>query len=576
MGGSILASDSQFAPEKGVPAGAGTRYQLLRRLAVGGMAEIFLARAVGSDQFAKTVVLKRLLPQLCDDDEYVAMFLHEARLCASLHHPNIAQVYDLGRAGQSYFFAMEYVHGNTLRQLLGAAQKAGIQVPFDTIVSIAVAVASGLHYAHEKRAPDGRSLAIVHRDITPSNVLIRYDGGVKLVDFGIAKAATSELSTRAGTLKGKLAYMSPEQALGLKVDRRSDIFSLGILLYELATVSRLFRADDEAATYRKLVEVNVAPPSSVRADFPAELERIIMKTLARPAGGRYQTGEELALDLERFAVGERLAVSPRAVARFSRELFGEAPPEIGDVSDSDEGIALWHDAPGKNLAAGSRSESSSMVVADPAIRSEGPAAAPVAAAPAGAAAVAVPAAAKKPRRKRRRMVIPGILVLAGILAFDAYLWLGKGGGLGTDENAPAMDAAGLSPAVVNGKMAVDAAPALDAVPVGARALVPADAGVAPDAAAADSDAASADAGPTEAEVERQKRREQRRKKRRERARREAGDEQPAAATEAKEPAPTGEAPAAAGDDSKPGKAAHEPTKPPKDTDDNVDTLFLPD
>lgn len=307
-------------------AGGWGKYRLIRRIAVGGMAEIFLARAVGIERFEKPVVLKRLLPQFENSQEFVSMFLHEARLAARLHHPNIAQVYDIGRKEGAYFFTMEYVHGETLRSIFRATGQQEIDLPLEAAIFIAAGMASALHYAHERRGNDGRPLRIVHRDVSPSNVIVTHDGCVKVVDFGIAKAATQDHQTRSGTLKGKIPYMSPEQCRGEPVDRRSDIFSLGTVLYELTTGTSLFGRGNELTILRQVADGEVQPPSERRPGYSPDLERIVMKALARDVADRYQTAEKLVDDLEQFAASKKLVMSARAVSRLMEDLFG-APEE---------------------------------------------------------------------------------------------------------------------------------------------------------------------------------------------------------------------------------------------------------
>ena len=236
------------------------RYQLLRRLAIGGMAELHLACAMGVGGFQKVVVLKRVLPHLAADAGFVRMFLDEARLAAHLDHPNIVQVIDSGEAAGEYFYAMEYVHGRNVRELLGAASHAG-GMPLAVALTIAVGIAAALEHAHGRVDLEGRPLDLVHRDVSPSNVLVSYDGAVKLTDFGIAKAATRTQETTAGTMKGKIGYMSPEQCRGEAVDRRSDIFSLGVVLFELTTCERLFFGDSDFAVLNKVVSSNSTTPS---------------------------------------------------------------------------------------------------------------------------------------------------------------------------------------------------------------------------------------------------------------------------------------------------------------------------
>lgn len=297
------------------------KYQLIRRLATGGMAEIFLARAQAIHGFEKLVVLKRILPQHAQSEDFIRMFLAEARLAARLHHPNIVQVYDIGEEASTYFFTMEYVQGQDLRRLVRAARRKQTPIPLEHILHVIMGMAGGLHHAHEKMGSDGQPLGIVHRDVSPSNVLVTYDGDVKVVDFGIAKAAAAQVSTIAGTLKGKIPYMSPEQCRGEAVDRRSDIFSIGTLLWELTTGKRLFAGENEFAILNRVAKADVPPPSSIRPQYPPELEAIVMRALAMRPEDRYMTAIDLQIDLEDFAREARLPVSSARMGRFMRKLF---------------------------------------------------------------------------------------------------------------------------------------------------------------------------------------------------------------------------------------------------------------
>jgi len=309
-------------------------YDLLRRLGSGGMAEVHLARANGIEGFQKLVVLKQILPHLSRDKHFVRMFLEEARLAALLDHPNVVQVFDLGAEDGEYFFTMEFVYGENLSGLLKGLQKVAQPLAFEHVVTIGLGVAAGLHCAHERVGFDGRPLGIVHRDVSPTNVMITYEGGVKVADFGIAKVVTRTDVTRAGTRKGKVPYMSPEQCRAEKIDRRSDVFSLGIVLWEAATGQRLFDGDNEFGVMNLIVNGNIKPPSSVRPDIPPGLEAIIMKALTVKRDQRYQTAREMQLDLENFAMEQKLRATPSALGELMHYLFRPQPFPWGALRGS--------------------------------------------------------------------------------------------------------------------------------------------------------------------------------------------------------------------------------------------------
>jgi serine/threonine protein kinase len=297
------------------------------------MAEIFLGRATGLEGFEKLVVLKKILPQMLGHPELTEMFLSEARLAATLQHPNIVQVYDVGVEEGSHFFAMEYVHGEDLLQIMRSSTGRGAHLPLDVALSIAIDVCSGLHYAHEKSGRDGAPLGIVHRDISPSNVLVSYDGTVKVADFGIAKVRSSPKKTQVGVVRGKYGYMSPEQCMTQPLDRRSDVFAVGIVLYEITTGVRLFKAASPYEAMRLAIEEDALPPSARRPNYPRRLDEIVMKALARDPGRRFATAQELQLALEEFARQERLAISSVTVARHMEELFGREIAEWRAASE---------------------------------------------------------------------------------------------------------------------------------------------------------------------------------------------------------------------------------------------------
>ena len=297
------------------------KYEILRKIATGGMAEIYLARSRGTAGFEKLVVIKRILPNVAEDPTFVQMFLDEARLAATLQHPNIADVYDVGEAEGTPFFAMEYIHGQDVRNIRMTARKRDENVPLAIALAIVHGTASALDYAHEKRGNDGKSIGLVHRDVSASNVIVSYDGAIKLLDFGIARASSRTHKTQVGTLKGKIPYMSPEQCRGFELDRRSDLFSLGVVAFELTVGRRPFRGDSDFEVMDQIVHKGAPTPSSLMRDYPPELEAIVMKLLAMKQQDRYQTAEEMLQDLDPFLAQHRLWVSPKPLGKYMRTIF---------------------------------------------------------------------------------------------------------------------------------------------------------------------------------------------------------------------------------------------------------------
>ncbi|WP_158617795.1 serine/threonine-protein kinase [Corallococcus sp. CA049B] len=320
-------------------------YQLLKRLATGGMAQIYLARRPGSDAPDKLLVLKRILPHLSENDEFVRMFLDEARIAARLAHPNVVQIYDLGAEGDTFFIAMEYIHGVDARRLWKRSETAGRPLPVPIVCRILLEACAGLDYAHKKTDAAGRPLGIVHRDVSPQNILVTFDGGVKVVDFGIAKAADQATVTRSGVLKGKYSYMSPEQAAGQRVDRRSDVFALGVVLHELLTGGRLFKRVSDMLTLSAVAECNVPVPSQVAPRVPAELDAIVLKALAKDPDARYQHAQELQRALEGWLASQpQPCGTPADLAGYMRELYSDRLTEEArsgevQVTDEEAGVA---------------------------------------------------------------------------------------------------------------------------------------------------------------------------------------------------------------------------------------------
>src|SRR5260221_4617388 len=284
------------------------RYMVLKHLASGGMADVLLGRTDGIEGFERHVVVKRIRAEHAKDKRFIQMFLDEARVAASLHHQNVVQVFDIGEDNGEYFFAMEYIHGEDLRTLLSAVSKSKTHMPLGYVVAIISAAAAGLHYAHDRRSNDKKAMHIVHRDVSPSNIIIGYDGAVKVLDFGIAKAAMRQVETRSGSLKGKVSYMSPEQCKGeTTIDRRSDVYSLGVVLYELATTTRLFKGDSDYLMMDAIVNGKVPLPRVRRPDLPNDLSSIIMRALPVDPNRRYQTAEELRIALDQFVIKANLS-----------------------------------------------------------------------------------------------------------------------------------------------------------------------------------------------------------------------------------------------------------------------------
>ncbi|MEW6518149.1 MAG: protein kinase [Thermodesulfobacteriota bacterium] len=298
------------------------KYILLDKLAVGGMAELYRAMITGVQGFEKLIAIKKILPHLASEEELVRSFIDEAKLAALLHHQNIVQIYDFGSLGDTYFIAMEYLLGKDCRIINGKAAEKNLPMELPLALLIVSRLCSGLDYAHKLKDFQGKPLNIIHRDISPQNILITYEGDVKIVDFGIAKAASQTTMTQMGMIKGKVAYMSPEQAAGKTIDHRSDIFSCGIILYEMVTGRRMF-AGDTMHILAKVREAQFDKPEEIRPDLPEKLLEILYRALAREPANRYQTCGDMLADLEECM--EQLGAHPTAnvLARYMKALFAE-------------------------------------------------------------------------------------------------------------------------------------------------------------------------------------------------------------------------------------------------------------
>jgi serine/threonine protein kinase len=298
------------------------KYVLLERVAVGGMAEVFVAKAFGVEGFERLLAIKKILPTMGEDAEFISMFVDEARIAVQLSHANIVQVLELGKHDDHLYIAMEYIPGRDLRQLIERFRRRHLPMPIPQACRIVAEVCEALDYAHRKRDTSGRPLGIVHRDVSPQNVLVSYDGEVKLIDFGIAKAESRLQRTQAGILKGKFSYMSPEQVKGLEVDGRSDIFATGVVLWELVCGEKLFTGDSDFAVLEKVRNGSVPPPRSVARHCPEGLERVILKALANDPARRYQSASELHDDLMRFTLVGDTVYGSRQLAEWLRNEFG--------------------------------------------------------------------------------------------------------------------------------------------------------------------------------------------------------------------------------------------------------------
>ncbi|MEM9554936.1 MAG: protein kinase [Acidobacteriota bacterium] len=301
-------------------------YRLLERVAIGGMAEVWRARRRGVEGFQKTVAIKKILSHLTGSSDFVTMFIDEAKLAAQLSHAHIIQIYDLGKVDDDFFIAMEYVEGKDLRSILSQAKTQGQSVPIGLGLLTIAAVARALDYAHRKRDFEHRELGLVHRDVSPQNVLIGYEGEIKLCDFGIVKAVAKASTTQMGALKGKLQYMSPEQAWGKEVDARSDIFSLGSVFFELLTGEKLFQGDSEIGVLDAVRDCRVRSVRELNPEIPEAVEQIVFKALAKDPDERYQTAGALEGDINELLEREKPTPSQRDLARFMHELFPVDPP----------------------------------------------------------------------------------------------------------------------------------------------------------------------------------------------------------------------------------------------------------
>lgn len=298
-------------------------YKILKKIATGGMAEVFLAKRIGMKGFEKLLAIKRILPQFSENEEFIAMFIDEAKLAAKLTNRNIVQIYDFGSQQGSYYIAMEYIFGKDLRSILKKSKERGERLPLAQCAYIIGEAAKGLEYAHTLKDHFGKPLQIIHRDISPQNILISYEGEVMLADFGIAKAASKSTETRAGVLKGKILYMSPEQAWGKPIDRRTDLYSLGVLLYEMITHRKIFDADSEFSMLEKVRNADVEFPPNVFENIPNNFLQVVQKALEKNPDHRYQSAHDMRVDLENYLLTTQERLSEKTISNYLKQLFRE-------------------------------------------------------------------------------------------------------------------------------------------------------------------------------------------------------------------------------------------------------------
>ena len=352
-------------------------YYLLEKIAVGGMAELFKAKQRGVQGFQKIVAIKRILPHLSDNEEFVTMFIDEAKLAAQLTHPNIVQIFDLGKASGSYYIAMEYVDGKDLRALLRKVREYRLPFPEPVAAFVAMKVAVALDHAHRKKALNDRELKLVHRDISPQNILISSDGAVKLVDFGIAKAATKNTQTLAGALKGKLLYMSPEQALGQPLDNRSDLYSLGLVLFELLTGERCFHADSELGVLEKVRMGRISDVQSINPSISREVAAIVNKCLQKNVEMRYPSARFLERDLKDLLVRQASEPTDHDVAEYVNTLLKGTKEQVEEVMAARFAVRTTVSATGRSSGEMSRAKLEDQPTTTAVVQKPGPAQIPI-------------------------------------------------------------------------------------------------------------------------------------------------------------------------------------------------------
>jgi serine/threonine protein kinase len=404
------------------------RYDLVAEIASGGMATVYLGSLSGVGGFRRFVAIKRLHPHLAKEQEFVEMFLDEARLAAGIHHPHVVPILEVGASERGYYLVMEYIEGDTLARLLARAATSGSRLPSRIGTRIVVEMLSGLHAAHELRDEHGEPTELVHRDVSPQNILVGIDGGTRITDFGVARAASRLSATRAGQLKGKIAYMAPEQAVGdPSVDRRADVFSAGIVLWEVLAARRLFKAENEAATLARVISETIPHVREVNPDVEPEVAAIVMTALERDREERYATCQEFADALEKVALAKGQIASSREVATYVGQVIGQ------DIAQQREAVRAWlaRSEPSQAIAPESMQGSHQSVPPrpGPAYSASGEQSGMV------ASTVAAPSASAAYEMSGLRSRAPLVVAAAAVLGFLLVALLVVFGGQNSDEPA---------------------------------------------------------------------------------------------------------------------------------------------
>ena len=415
------------------------KYLLLEKLATGGMAQLYRAKIIGVEGFEKFIAIKQILPHLAHEEELITSFIDEAKLAALLNHQNIVQIYDFGSMEDSYFITMEFLFGKDLRAVNAKAKEKGSPVSLENALFLISKVCAGLDYAHKLKDFQGKSLNIIHRDISPQNVFLTYEGDVKIVDFGIAKAASQSTITQVGMIKGKVAYMSPEQAAGKVIDHRSDIFATGILLYELVAGRRMFQGDDTLQILSKVREAEFTPLGTLKGGLPEKLYDIVAKALAKEPEDRYQSLADMQADIEECIFRLNLRPSGRSMAEYLKLLFAEEIEAEGKRMADAAGAGAASDR-AREAEASLRAIDKPPVPEPPARKTEP--APPAKAAPKAGATGAGP---QKGGKKGALAAIAGVAVL--VLLGGGYYLVEKGKApTGTAATAPPAQAPSPAPA----------------------------------------------------------------------------------------------------------------------------------